>query len=163
MPSTPKVSSPSNIVQSSDIRQVIWTGRTRNTTNASRTVINADLRVGQVVMLDPEGWDNGKGLDATQPFTAGISAKVAVGVVTAVPLNSRRGGPVSVCVSGPCRVLTADASVVLLDGIIPIDGAFTVADTASRDFTSYGIALSASADTTEKFIDCVLDPQAWGE
>jgi hypothetical protein len=143
-----------------EVVEVFYTGVTQNATKGSRAAIATDLTPGMVLMETAEGFDRGAGNDYTRPFAAGITAKRPIIVITEVPPNSRRGGVVRGVKKGVCRVLTADASVAVNDGIVPIDGAFTVADTGARDYSSYGTAMTASADTTPKLITVNLDQQA---
>lgn len=143
-----------------EVVEVFYTGLTQNATKGSRTAIATDLAPGMVLMETAEGFDRGAGNDYTRPFSAGITAKRPIIVITEVPPGSKRGGIVRGVKKGVCRVLTADASVAVNDGIVPIDGAFTVADTGSRDYSSYGTAMTASADTNLKFITVNLDQQS---
>jgi hypothetical protein len=145
-----------------EVVEVFYTGLTQNATKGSRTAIATDLVVGSVLMETNEGFDRGAGNDYTRPFSAGITAKRPIIVVTEVPPGSKRGGVVRGVKNGVCRVLTTDASVLVNDGILPIDGSFTVADIAAgnRDYSSYGSAMTASADTNLKFITVNLDQQS---
>lgn len=145
-----------------EVVEVFYTGLTQNATKGSRTAIATDLAVGSVLMETAEGFDRGVGNDYTRPFTAGITAKRPIIIITEVPPGSKRGGVVRGVKKGIARVLTTDASVLVNDGFVPIDGVFTVADTASRDYSSYGTCLTTSADTNQKFITVNLDEQSVG-
>lgn len=143
-----------------EVVEVYYTGLTQNATKGSRTAITTDLVPGMVLMETAEGFDRGAGNDYTRPFAAGITAKRPIIIITEVPPNSKRGGVVRGIKKGIARVQTTDNSVAVNDGFVPIDGAFTVADTASRDYSSYGTCLTASSDTNLKLITVNLDQQA---
>lgn len=153
------VSQPSGFVTGEAV-EVFYTGLTQNAVAASRTAITTDLTPGMVLMETAEGFDRGAGMDYTRPFAAGITAKRPIIIITEVPPASRRGGIVRGIKKGIARVLTVDNSVAVNDGFVPIDGAFTVADTGARDYSSYGTCLTASADTNLKLITVNLDEQS---
>lgn len=73
-----------------NVREVWYTGKNINATAASRTDITTALAVGQVLVRDPYGHDNGEGLDYTQPQTSFLhEAKV---VIVNLPPKTRLTG-----------------------------------------------------------------------
>ncbi len=93
-----------------------YTAKNINATPGSRTAINADLKVGHCLVLDPFGPDKGRGVDATQPQTSYLEGHVYI--VTKVPsdLNDipdstastqRRGGYVSAVRLADCQAVQA--------------------------------------------------------
>lgn len=80
-------------VPANDVREYYYTGKNIAATNGGRTANTTDLLVGDVLAIDPFGYDKGRGFDAANPTATWISQPLIV--VTRVPKNSRRGGPIS--------------------------------------------------------------------
>lgn len=167
MYSTPVNPSPSaapgtGLTERRTIIDVFYTGKNYNAVNASRTDITANLRVGQPLMLDIAGFDQGVGLDATLPYTLGVAVNTPIGVVVEIPRGSEQGGVVKVCIEGPVQILTNDASVAVGDSLAVANGSAFFSDESSPTFLGKAIALQASADTNEKLISAILLRQSWG-
>lgn len=100
--------------------QKYYTGKNIATTTGGRTTNTTDLLKGDVLAMDPFGFDNGQGTDLANP-TAGF-LDMPLWVVTAVPNDSKRGGyitcvPLAACHEGIGPVFqkaTAVAGVTLL-------------------------------------------------
>lgn len=167
MYSTPANPSPSatpgsGITERRKIIDVYYTGKNYNATNASRTDITANLRIGQPLMMDGAGFDQGVGLDATLPYTAALGVNMPIGIVVDIPRGNEQGGWVKVCTEGPCLALTNDASVAVFDSLTVANGSAFFSDEASPTFLGKAIALQASSDTNEKLIAVQLLTQCWG-
>jgi hypothetical protein len=159
---TPVPANPGALVERNKVIKVYYTGLNYNAVKGSRTDITANLRIGQPLMLDIAGHDQGRGLDATLPYSPGTLVPTPVGFVTNIPKGAEQGGWVEVCVEGPCLVLTNDASVAIGDSLAVAAGSAFVSDEASPTFLGKAVALEASADTNEKLIQAIVFSQAWG-
>lgn len=124
------------------IRQVFYTGRTINATNASRTLISTAPTVGSVLIRDRFGWDRGVGIDYTQPQTNFLfEQKVVVVDVSGLQRTLLANG--TTLISGMVSVIdNSDAASVLVQGnitegdyLVVANGAFFLAPQAIRSDT----------------------------
>ncbi len=111
-----------------------WTAKTINSTPASRSAVNADLKPGHVVVQDVYSNDSAfKEIDVGQAVTGDLHRRAFV--VTSVPpiINSipdssastqRKGGSIEGCSNSPLIQAYVADGVAVGDELVPTNGQF---------------------------------------
>lgn len=82
-------------------RPMYYTGKNIHATSGSRTANTTDLQKGDVLSLDPHGYDDGKGSDLANPTSGFLDLPLYV--VTDVPPDSKRGGRIMAAPLADCH------------------------------------------------------------
>lgn len=140
---------------------VVLTGKNINATDSSRTVINADIAVGDVVVVDPNRQDLDVGLNSlttetvTQPQTSHLDGGCYVVVEVPNGVNSPLvGGLANERVGG--YILVATPQAILANATVPNStavGGYLVPANGSYKLVAVGSTgvASAAAINTHKF------------